>query len=242
MVEPTNIAIIGYGRMGKELEKIAPNYNLNVTEIFEIDSPIQADGIYEFDVAVDFTNAVSVEENLRVVAALSKNIVIGTTGWADRIDLAREIVERAGIGCVYTTNFSIGMNIFRKILKTTAKIMDEYPEYDVAIHEMHHRRKKDHPSGTALSLATLVVEELQRKRDIATGLIDGLPIDPAELEVSYLRIGEIAGTHTVYFDSDVDTIELTHRAKNRSGLAVGAARAARWLAGKKGFYDFEDII
>src|SRR5574344_474493 len=139
MVEPTNIAIIGYGRMGKELEKIAPNYNLNVTEIFEIDSPIQADGIYEFDVAVDFTNAVSVEENLRVVAALSKNIVIGTTGWADRIDLAREIVERAGIGCVYTTNFSIVMNIFRKILKTTAKIMDEYPEYDVAIHEMHHR-------------------------------------------------------------------------------------------------------
>ncbi len=235
------IAIIGYGSMGKEVERIAKEQEITVSEIFDIDNLPEPDGKYKFDVAIDFTQPTSVLNNVELVASLGKNIVVGTTGWLDNINQAEAIIKKSGTGLVYGTNFSIGMQMFIRITKLAASLTNSLEDYDIILHELHHKHKKDSPSGSAITLANIILKEIKRKKVINDEISKGL-IDPKQLHVTSTRGGEITGTHTVYIDSDADTIELTHRAKNRTGFASGAVESAKWIYKRKGFYDFNEIF
>jgi 4-hydroxy-tetrahydrodipicolinate reductase len=235
------IALIGYGSMGQEVEKIASLKGIEIASIHDIDNPLRQDLNYDFDVAIDFSLPDCVLENVSILAEHGKNIVIGTTGWKKFEAKVFEICSRSGIGMVYGSNFSLGMQIFGKLIDLGAELINKFDEYDVFISEIHHRRKTDSPSGTALSLAQKLLSAIERKSEIETETSHSI-IEPKKLHLSSLRGGEIAGTHTVYFDSDADTIELTHRAKNRSGFARGALLAAEWISGKQGIWKFDDIF
>jgi 4-hydroxy-tetrahydrodipicolinate reductase len=235
------IAIVGYGSMGKEVEHIARDKGYIITDIFEIDNPLENHREYDFDVAIDFSFPDTVVENVKLLSELKKSIVLGTTGWYDKKDTIRELVEKTGIGLIYGSNFSIGMRMFFNIIENAARLVDRIGDYDIFIHEIHHKRKKDSPSGTAQTLSGIILDNVKRKNGVVTDAIQG-EIKPDELHVSSTRGGEIMGYHKVYMDSAADTIELAHRAKNRSGFAAGAISAASWIYGKKGFYEFGDML
>ncbi len=237
----TRIALIGYGAMGRELERLAGSVDCNVSRIFTEERPLRVGGPDEFDVAIDFTEPRSVVNNVAILAEMKRNVVIGTTGWYDRLPEVRSIVTAAGIGCVWGSNFSVGVQMFLRLVRAAAMLAHETPEYDVMVHEWHHRRKKDSPSGTAISIANVIVDEMQRKNHIATEA-QHEAIDPSALHVSSTRGGEVVGRHIVTLDSPFDTIDLVHNAKNRSGFAHGALLAAGWVAGRTGFHDFTDIF
>ncbi|MPM89644.1 4-hydroxy-tetrahydrodipicolinate reductase [bioreactor metagenome] len=234
------IAIVGYGSMGKEIETVAQLNNIKITNIFDIDNPI-ADNSYDFDVAIDFSTPQSVINNVKLLAKLKKNIVIGTTSWYENSEEVKNICLENEIGCIWSSNFSIGMQIFFRILTETTKLCDNFNLYDMFISDIHHSNKIDSPSGTAVKLANIIIQNSKQKQKILTEQINR-KINSDELHVSAIRGGSITGTHTVYFDSNADTIELTHRAKNRRGFAEGAIIAANWIYNKKGFYCFENVL
>jgi len=239
-----NIALLGYGRMGKEIELIAALRNIGVTQKFDIDNPLSKsnrkllDGV---DVAIDFSSADCISTNVEHVAAQKTNIVIGTTGWEKDRSKVEGIVRKSGIGMVSSANFSLGMNIFFRIAAVAAESFDEFNLYDAAISEIHHKRKKDSPSGTALALGKILLNGLRRKNKIVGDAVQG-EIAPDALHISSMRVGEVAGIHSVLFDSEADSIELIHTAKNRSGFALGALLAAEWVKGKKGVFTMEDVM
>lgn len=235
------IALIGYGAMGKEIERIAIEKGIVVTDIFDIDSKIDPNKKYEFDVAIDFTQPDSIKHNLLACANLKKNIVIGTTGWYDKKDEFKSIVQESDIACVWGSNFSVGMQMFFRIVSSAASIVEKADDYDIMIHELHHKRKKDSPSGSAISIANIILDKVSRKKGILDDTAREL-IDEELIHLSSTRGGEITGIHTVYLDSYADVLELTHRAKNRTGFAVGSLLAAQWILGKKGFHDFSDVL
>jgi 4-hydroxy-tetrahydrodipicolinate reductase len=241
MNELPKIAIFGYGSMGREIERLAREQGFVVSDIFDVDSLPVAGKTYDFDVAIDFTQPDAVISNAKLVTGMGRNMVIGTTGWLDRKDEARALADNTGTGIVYGSNFSVGVQMYFSIVEAAAKLLNRTEGYDIMLHEMHHKRKKDSPSGTALTLADIILKEVESKNKIETETIHG-GISPETLHVSSTRGGEIMGTHTVYFDSLADTIEITHRARNRSGFASGALTAAKWILGKKGFYDFQDVM
>lgn len=239
--EKPKIAIIGYGSMGKEVENIARQRNFTVTDIFELPDKINPKKKYLFDVAIDFSYADSVLENVEAVAALKRNIVIGTTGWSRQLPIINHVAEESGIGVVYGSNFSIGMQFFNKIVELAAQIVNKNDYYDVCIHEMHHKRKMDSPSGSSIALANLILKAAIKKKDILSETSHSA-IKETQLHVSSSRCGDITGIHTVYFDSVADSIEMTHRAKNRGGFALGSILAAEWIFGKKGVHIFDEIV
>lgn len=235
------IAIIGYGAMGREIEKAAKERGLEITDIFELNQPIEPNKEYAFDVAVDFSFPAAVCDNVNILTKMKKNIVLGTTGWQDYKSQVEEAVIKSGVGLIYSSNFSIGMNIFQMIIEKAAKLLNNFSEYDIMVSEIHHKRKRDSPSGTALQLGEIILENLERKTNVLDTKSDGI-IRPDTLHINSARIGEVNGTHTVLIDSFADSIELTHTAKNRSGLAKGAVFAAEWIHNKQGFFNFSDII
>ncbi|MFC1691411.1 4-hydroxy-tetrahydrodipicolinate reductase, partial [Nanoarchaeota archaeon] len=168
-------------------------------------------------------------------------IVMGTTGWNDQMDEVKKIVEENGIGFIYGSNFSIGVNVFFKMIENAAKIMDKVDDYDVYGHEFHHNQKLDSPSGTAKSMANILLDNMSRKNTLVTDVVNR-KIEPNELHFSSTRVGNIPGTHSIGFDSTADTIELKHTARNRSGFALGAVMAAEWIQNKKGFFSVEDMM
>jgi 4-hydroxy-tetrahydrodipicolinate reductase len=241
-----NLALIGYGKMGKEVERAAHDRGLKIFKIFEVDdnpdgSALTKESLKSVDVCIDFSSPEVVMNNIEAVAEAGKNIVVGTTGWYDRLDYVRKLVKEKKIGFLYASNFSLGVNIFTQIVMDAAHLFDRYPQYDVAIQEMHHRGKADSPSGTALSLGSTILQAMKRKSELAGETQHGA-IKPHQLHVTSTRMGSVTGQHTVLFDSDADTIELVHTAKNRSGFAAGAIVAAEWLKGKKGFYTMRDVL
>ncbi len=234
-----SLALVGYGAMGKELERLAAQAHCRVDAVFDADHPIDVQAA--FDVAIDFSLPGAVLHNVRTLAAMKKNIVLGTTGWSEHATEIRRIVQDAGVGLIYGSNFSVGVQMFFRIVRAAARLANAHEDYDVFMHELHHTRKADSPSGTALTLAHILLDELDRKTDLLGETSHG-KIVPGALHVSSTRGGEIPGTHTVYIDSIADTIELTHRARNRSGFALGALRAAHWIHGKTGVYDFSEVF
>lgn len=222
------LAIVGYGKMGRLVAQLAPEYGFDV--VLKLDEynnanyqGVTAENFRGIDVAVDFSIPAAVAENVRRVAALGVNIVVGTTGWQEQADQVREAVEQNGIGLVWSPNFSIGVNIFMRVVAEAARLMANEPEYGAWGWEIHHSTKKDAPSGTLLKL----VEEMRKAG--YTRLVD----------VSANRAGKHPGTHEIGFDSGADTITMRHTARNREGFAHGALRAAEWIIGKKGMFEFQ---
>ncbi|MEP7012989.1 MAG: dihydrodipicolinate reductase C-terminal domain-containing protein [Acidobacteriota bacterium] len=226
----TRIALLGYGRMGRLIEEIAPSEGCSIGLRLSGESNpgvqgINAKAFSEIDVAIDFSVSTSVTENTERIAALRLPLVVGTTGWGDDLPRVREIVEKSGIGFVHGANFSIGVQVFYKVVAEAARQLAAAEGYDAWGHEIHHRKKLDAPSGTLLeTVRTMERAGYTRPIDVASN-----------------RAGAIPGTHTIGFDSEADTILLEHRARSRTGFARGALCAARWIATRRGFFDFRDI-
>ncbi|HWE48548.1 MAG TPA: dihydrodipicolinate reductase C-terminal domain-containing protein [Bryobacteraceae bacterium] len=216
-----NIGIVGYGKMGRMIERIATERGIPVAVKVDDSEGITAENFKGVDVAIEFSVPSAVIGNIEKLAALGVNVVVGTTGWQEKMDHVKDVVERSGIGLVWSPNFSIGVSAFFKIVNAAAKLMAEEPEYQAWAWEIHHSAKKDAPSGTLLKL----VDEMR-----AAGYT-------ASVSVASNRAGSTPGTHEIGFDSAADTITLRHTARNREGFALGAVKAAEWLAGKKGFYE-----
>jgi 4-hydroxy-tetrahydrodipicolinate reductase len=225
------LALLGYGKMGKTLAQLAPQRGFEVRVVMDVDVNAQGQGItpenfHGIDACIEFTTPDAVVENVRRVAALGVNLVVGTTGWHNRLEEVRSIIESAGVGMVYAANFSIGVNLFYRLAKAAAEIFSEFPMYDPYLIETHHKFKKDAPSGTALEI----------KRQIQAQFKD------REVPVSSVRAGYMPGMHELGFDSEADTIVLRHTARGRQGLAEGALHAARWVIGRKGLFTFADVL
>jgi 4-hydroxy-tetrahydrodipicolinate reductase len=241
-----NIALIGYGKMGKEVEALALSQGLSVVAKFDIDdnrdgAGLTAETLRDVDVCIDFSFPSEVLANLRRVAACKKNIVIGTTGWLDKLEEAKQVVNHEKTGAVYAPNFSLGVNLFLKLVRDAGEKLNRFEDYDVSIQEIHHKDKQDSPSGTALEIGKSILQSVRRKKEILAGNAQG-KIKPEQLQISSTRTGNVVGVHTVIFDSFADTIELKHTAKNRSGFALGALVAAKWINGRKGFYSMQDVL
>jgi 4-hydroxy-tetrahydrodipicolinate reductase len=225
------IAIVGYGKMGRMIESLAAPRGVDVAlkldefnnANFEGITPENFKGI---DVAIEFSTPATVIGNIERIAKLGVNSVIGTTGWHNQIDRVRALVESSGTGLVWSPNFSIGVNVFFRVVNEAAKLLAREPEYEAWAWEIHHSAKKDAPSGTLLKL----VDEMKNAGYER-------PID-----VGSNRAGAIPGTHEIGFDSAADTITLRHTARSREGFALGAIKAAQWVAGKKGFFDFSQVL
>ncbi len=236
-----SIAIIGYGSMGHTLESVCKSKGIQIAQIYDVDNTLEQDIKLDFDVAIDFSEPNAVIPNLEYLASKRKNVVIGTTGWYDKIDEVKKITESNGIGVVWGSNFSMGMQFFFRIIQKTAILMKKLDEFEVGIIETHHNNKKDAPSGTSIALSKFFINELFK--------YDGISTDPNEctkdhkkLPITSLRLGDVFGEHIVKIDTPYDVIELKHEAKNRSGFANGALEAARWVNKKQGFYNFTDIL
>lgn len=241
-----NIALIGYGKTGKEIERLAPEHHINVIKIFNRQNNAGAAGLTahelnDVDVCIDFSVPHAVVQNITAAALCGKNIVIGTTGWYGAMDNITAIVKESNIGLLYAANFSIGMNVFYHGIGVLSELCDKFRLYDVAVTETHHNQKLDSPSATALAIAQHVMEHFKSKKSLLTDAPEG-KIQPEQLHVSSLRLGSVIGNHRVIFDSDADCIEMVHTAKNRSGFAHGALIAARWLNGKQGVFTMNDVI
>lgn len=235
-----SIAMIGSsGAMGREIARLAPEFDAKIVEKFDAERPLADASSLDCDVAIDFTLPGVVVDNVRHLLDLEIPIVVGTTGWGDRLDEVTGMVDAKKGRLLHASNFSVGVQSFFRIVRQAARLLDDVGGYDVALHEDHHIRKADAPSGTALSLADIVLEESSVKQSIEADRPPDGRIDPSALHVSSRRIGHVIGTHEAIFDAEADSIELTHRARNRSGFARGALLAATWLPSQPpGTYDF----
>jgi 4-hydroxy-tetrahydrodipicolinate reductase len=232
------IALIGYGKMGKEIESAALAAGDTIVQKFDIDRPADVASLSDADVCIEFSTPETVVGNIQLALKAQKDIVVGTTGWYDRLPELKKLAVHSGL--LYSANFSVGVNMYFRIVAAASELMRNAQDYDAYIHEVHHRQKADSPSGTALRLADIVLKRIDRKKSIATQRMDG-KIAPDVLHVTSTRVGTFAGTHTVGFDSDADLIEITHTARSRKGFALGALRAAHWLHGRKGVFTMDDV-
>ncbi|MFO7891387.1 MAG: 4-hydroxy-tetrahydrodipicolinate reductase [bacterium] len=242
-----NIAIIGYGNMGREVEKAALKKNHTIVQKVDpraqgADTPdISKHSLSQADVCIEFTHPDSVVKNIKKVMEIGLPMVVGTTKWFDHLKEIEKLVKEKNGSVIYAPNFSLGMNIFFKICETAAAVMNYFDDYDPGGFESHHNRKADAPSGTAKKLSRILTDNLDRKTTPVFHLGDR-KIKPEELHFSSLRTGSIPGTHQIIFDSDPDTITLTHSARNRQGFAAGALTAAEWIINKKGIYSFDEMM
>jgi 4-hydroxy-tetrahydrodipicolinate reductase len=232
------IAIVGYGKMGKEIEQVALNRGHDV--VLKISEAIteQTLGLESVDVAIEFSRPDAAANNILELSKRRIPVVCGTTGWYNRLDEIKSSIHKNDSALLYSTNFSIGVNIVFHLNKLLASIMHSLDEYDPRILEIHHVHKLDKPSGTAITLAEGILNELKRK--------DSWKLDEThasnELLISSERTDEVPGTHSVIYESSIDKIELNHIAKNRVGFALGAVKAAEWLHDKKGTYTMRDYL
>lgn len=234
------IALIGYGKMGKTIEQIAVSRGHEIVSIVDINNPeeIHSDNFKSADVAIEFTIPASAFNNYMNCFAAGVPVVSGTTGWLDRISEIKEKCEKEGKTFFYASNFSIGVNIFFALNKYLAKIMNNFPAYDVKMTETHHIHKLDAPSGTAITLAEGIIENMDRKDRWTLETAE----QPTDLPIHAIREGEVPGIHEITYESDVDYITIKHDAKSRAGFALGAVVAAEFTAGKKGFLGMEDML
>ena len=234
------IALIGYGKMGKTIEQIALNRGHQIVSIVDINNPeeFQSDNFKSADVAIEFTTPATAFDNYMKSFAAGVPVVSGTTGWLDRIDEIKEKCAKEGKTFFYASNFSIGVNIFFALNKYLAKIMNNFPSYNISMTETHHIHKLDAPSGTAITLAEGIIENVDRKERWTLETAE----QPTDLPIHAIREGEVPGIHEVTYESDVDYISIKHDAKSRAGFALGAVVAAEFTAGKKGFLGMDDML
>jgi 4-hydroxy-tetrahydrodipicolinate reductase len=225
------LAIVGYGKMGKLIEQLAPEYGCTVALKLDVDNnenfeALTGENFHGIDAAIDFSTGHAVPHNAEAISALGVNMVIGATGWQEHHDAVKAAIETNDTGAVWSPNFSIGVNVFMKLAAEAARLMAEQPEYGSWVWEIHHNTKKDCPSGTLLKLV-----HGMRKAGYERAI-----------DVACNRAGAHPGTHEIGFDSAADTITLRHTARSREGFARGALKAAKWIIGKKGFHEFSEIV
>jgi 4-hydroxy-tetrahydrodipicolinate reductase len=228
---PKNLAIVGYGKMGRLIEQFAPEAGFSIGLKLDIDTNVNQAGITPenfrgVDVAIEFSTPHTAVANLEALCAIGVPAVVGTTGWYSELERVRDFVERAGVGVVYSPNYSVGVHVFRRVVAEAARLLASQPEYGAWAWEVHHISKKDAPSGTLLQL----IEEMQRAGYAR------------RIDASSNRAGANPGTHEVGFDSPADTITFRHTARSREGFARGALKAAQWVIGKRGLHEFGDVI
>ncbi len=234
------IALIGYGKMGKEIEQIALSRGHSVVLTIDIHNPddFTAENLARADVAIEFTSPGTAVNNYLKCFETGIPVVSGTTGWLEQKDVVENKCREKN-GCFfYSSNFSLGMNIFFELNKNLARMMKSFPQYDVAMTEIHHTQKLDAPSGTAISLANDIISERGGK----TKWTIEEPASDKELYIHPIREGTVPGIHTIKYDSEADYIEITHSAYSRKGLALGVVMAAEFAAGKKGIYSMKDLL
>ncbi len=228
------IALLGYGRMGKEIETIAIDRGHEIVLRYKGEGELNLD---DCDIAIDFSVPTSAYENIS--ACIEKNIpvVSGTTGWLNRYDEITKLCEEKKGAFIYASNFSLGVNIFFELNKKLAEMMANLSQYQVGIEETHHTQKLDAPSGTAISLADGIIQNSAKQK----WELDGVCSDEI-IPIKAIRTPNVPGTHLIKYTSDVDTIEIKHTAHNRKGFALGAVIASEWLVGKKGIYTMKDVL
>lgn len=234
------IALIGYGKMGKTIEQIALERGHQIVSIIDVNNPdeFNSAAFKSADAAIEFTIPATAVSNYMKCFAAHVPVVSGTTGWLDRMDEIKDICKKDNHTFFYASNYSIGVNILFALNKYLAKIMNNFPSYDVKMVETHHIHKLDAPSGTAITLAEGIIENMERKDHWTLNTAE----TPADLEIDALREGEVPGIHEIIYDSPVDYISIRHDAKSRAGFALGAVIAAEFICGKKGFLGMQDLF
>lgn len=234
------IALIGYGKMGHMIEGIAVErgHEIVLTVNIENIGDLNEENLSKADVAIEFTGPDSAFDNVKKCLDYGVPVVSGSTGWNDKLVEAKRICKEKNGGFLHASNFSVGVNIFFQVNKLLAKLMGSQPEYDVSLKEIHHTQKLDAPSGTAVTLAEQVLENIDRKKN----WVNKDSSAPEELSIISDRIDPAPGTHFVKYTSEVDDIEIIHTAHSRKGFALGAVLAAEFLAGKKGVFNMDDVL
>lgn len=234
------IALIGYGKMGKTIERIAMERGHEIVSVIDVDNLDDFDSaaFKSADVAIEFTVPQVALSNYRRAFASGVAVVSGTTGWTEELPALKKEIEDGGKTLFWSSNFSLGVNVFMAVNKYLAAIMNQFPDYNVEMTEVHHTQKLDAPSGTAITLAEDILEKLDRK----TAWVKEIETKPEDMAIKSIREGKVPGIHTIRYESEVDSIEITHDAKSREGFALGAVVAAEFTAGKKGLLGMEDML
>lgn len=234
------IALIGYGKMGKTIERIARERGHEIVSIIDVTNldDFDSDSFKSAEVAIEFTVPQVALSNYRRAFASGVAVVSGTTGWTDELPALKKEIEEGGKTLFWSSNFSLGVNIFMAVNKYLAKIMNQFPNYNVEMTEVHHTQKLDAPSGTAITLAEGILENLDRKNS----WVKEVETKQSDMAIKSIREGQVPGIHTIRYESEVDSIEITHDAKSREGFALGAVVAAEFTAGKKGLLGMEDML
>jgi 4-hydroxy-tetrahydrodipicolinate reductase len=231
MSNTINIALLGYGKMGQMIESIADQHNVKVVTYYDENNLLKDTSenrklLKDVSILVDFTLSSAVLKNVELAAAMEKNMVIGTTGWQEQLPEVERIVKESNIGLLYGANFSLGVNLFYKVSEYAAQLFSTFKNYDAYIEESHHKMKKDAPSGTALVLKRFVQQSYHGQ----------------DVPVSSTRAGYIPGSHSLNFDSTVDSLHIKHVARGRMGLAEGTMLGIKWINQKTGMYAFSEVL
>lgn len=230
------IALLGYGKMGKVIEKIALERNHEI--VARINTAAEMDDLIKADIAIDFSTPSAAASNIYKCFESNIPVVVGTTGWYDQFPAIEADAKKSGKSLFYSTNFSIGVNIFFELNRKLAETMNRFPAYDPEMVEIHHKEKLDAPSGTAITLSEGLIDQLDRKNS----WIEGEAFKEEELSIVSLRKLDVPGTHEIIYSSSVDEISIKHEAKNRMGFATGAVLAAEWLLGEIGVFTMRDLL
>lgn len=233
------IALIGYGKMGKMIEEmsIARNHQIILKVDLENRKFITDNELKQCDVAIEFTSPASAIENIKWCVNAKVPVVVGTTGWYNQLEEIKNYTQKNNGTVLYASNFSVGVNIFFALNEYLAKIINHYPVYNPIVEEIHHIHKLDSPSGTGISVAQGILKHIARK----TNWVNEPAKTPEQLSLLSYREGEVPGTHSVKYQSDIDEIEITHTAHNRKGFALGSVVAAEWLVGNTGFHTIDEV-
>lgn len=242
-----NIALIGYGKMGQIIERFAIERGHEVVLKISRNNldELTVSNLKKADVAIDFSLPDAAIKNIYTCFEANVPLIVGTTGWYGQLQEIKNECLNHNHSLLYGSNFSIGVNLFFHINQVLAKVMNNYPAYDVQVEEIHHTQKLDSPSGTAMTIAEEIIENLDRKTEWVNELDGNVPAEVLkqdQLLIASERIENIPGTHTVVYSSEVDEIEIKHTAHNRAGFALGAVVAAEWLENKQGFFNISDIF
>lgn len=235
-----NIALIGYGKMGKAIHEIVTQRGHEVVLIIDLNNiqEFTAENIKKADVAIEFTSPHTAYNNVKFCLENAVPVVCGSTGWLDKLEEVKQVAANNHTGLIVASNFSVGVNIFFEVNKRLAALMNAHKEYEISLKEIHHTQKKDAPSGTAISLAEQILEQIGRKEK----WVNEQALQPNELSIISERVDPAPGTHHVKYSSAIDDIEIIHTAHNRTGFALGAVLAAEFLKGKEGFFGMKEVL
>ena len=234
------IALVGYGKMGKAIEENSLEKGHDIVLKIDINNPeeLTPSNLSHADAAIEFTGPHSALDNIMKCLEAGIPVVSGSTGWLEKYDTVKQYCQSVNGAFLYSSNFSIGVNIFFEVNKRLAELMSFHPDYDITMTEIHHTQKKDAPSGTAISLAEQIIDRVPRKKVWVNHISD----DQAELEIISERMDPAPGTHKIKYQSSIDEIEIIHTAHNRKGFAIGAVLAAEFIRGKKGIFTMRDVL